>query len=116
MSIKQPNLAMKCQIWHLAMFTHINKPDTFAPARNSYGQSSSVQALRKVIIGAISVNGAAPIIRVEIHRQIDVHTFRYRKIPKISPGAYIFQRPFLRGLFLGGLMYGGSFAFQNRFR
>ena len=27
---------------------------------------------------------------------------KYRKIPKISPGAYIFQRPFLRGLFLGG--------------
>ena len=24
----------------------------------------------------------------------------YRKIPKISPGAYIFQRPFLRGLLL----------------
>ena len=23
---------------------------------------------------------------------------KYRKIPKISPGAYIFQRPFLRGL------------------
>ena len=23
---------------------------------------------------------------------------QYRKIPKISPGAYIFQRPFLRGL------------------
>ena len=23
----------------------------------------------------------------------------YRKIPKISPGAYIFQRPFLRGLY-----------------
>ena len=28
---------------------------------------------------------------------------KYRKIPKISPGAYIFQRPFLRGLFLEGL-------------
>ena len=27
----------------------------------------------------------------------------YRKIPKISPGAYIFQRPFLKGLFLEGL-------------
>ena len=27
---------------------------------------------------------------------------RYCKIPKISPGAYIFQRPFLRGLFLEG--------------
>ena len=38
----------------------------------------------------------------------------YRKIPKISPGAYIFQRPFLRGLFLEGLIYGGEFAFQNR--
>ena len=36
------------------------------------------------------------------------------KIPKISPGAYIFQRPFLRGLFVEGLIYGGKFAFQNR--
>ena len=27
----------------------------------------------------------------------------YRKIPKISPGAYIFKRPFLKGLFLEGL-------------
>ena len=26
-----------------------------------------------------------------------------QKNPKISPGAYIFQRPFLRGLFLEGL-------------
>ena len=31
----------------------------------------------------------------------------YRKIPKISPGAYVFQRPFLRGLYLEGLIYGG---------
>ena len=37
-----------------------------------------------------------------------------RKIPKISTRAYIFQRPFLRGLFLEGLIYGGKFAFQNR--
>ena len=36
-----------------------------------------------------------------------------RKIPKISPGAYIFQRPLLRGLFLEGLMLGGKFALQN---
>ena len=33
---------------------------------------------------------------------------------KISPGDYILQRPFLRGLFLEVLMYGGKFAFQNR--
>ena len=46
---------------------------------------------------------------------------KYRKIPKISPeagggggGGYIFQRPFLRGLFSEGLIYGGKFAFQNR--
>ena len=34
----------------------------------------------------------------------------YRKIPKISPGAYIFQRPFLRGLFLEGLIFGGAYV------
>ena len=33
----------------------------------------------------------------------------YRKIPKISPGAYIFQRPLLRGLFLEGLIFGGAY-------
>ena len=38
----------------------------------------------------------------------------YRKLPKISPGTYIFQRPFMRGLFLEGLIFGGKFSFQNR--
>ena len=38
----------------------------------------------------------------------------YCKIPKVSPGAYIFQRPFLRGLYSEGLIYRGKFAFQNR--
>ena len=33
---------------------------------------------------------------------------QYGKIPKISPGAYTFQRPFLRGLFLEGLIFGGA--------
>ena len=40
--------------------------------------------------------------------------FTYRKIPKISLGAYIFQRPFFRGLYSEGLIYGGKLAFQNR--
>ena len=31
----------------------------------------------------------------------------FRKIPKISPGAYIFQRPFLRGFFLGAYIRRG---------
>ena len=33
----------------------------------------------------------------------------YCKIPKISPGAYIFQRPFLRGLCLEGLIFGSYY-------
>ena len=33
----------------------------------------------------------------------------YRKLPKISPGAFIFQRLFLRGLFLEGLIFGGAY-------
>ena len=36
----------------------------------------------------------------------------YRKIPKISPGAYIFQRPFLRGLFWRGLSTEGNLRFK----
>ena len=35
--------------------------------------------------------------------------FEYRIIPKISPGAYIFQRPFLRDLYLEGLVFGGAY-------
>ena len=38
-----------------------------------------------------------------------VRELRYRKIRKISPGASIFQRPFLRGLFLEGLTLGGAY-------
>ena len=37
----------------------------------------------------------------------------YRKNPKISPGAYIFQRPFLRGLFLEGLIFGGAYLWRE---
>ena len=35
---------------------------------------------------------------------------RYRKIPKVNPAAYIFQRPFLRGLFLEGPIFGGAYV------
>ena len=38
---------------------------------------------------------------------------QYCKILKISPGDYIFHRPFLRGLYWEGLIYGGKFVFQN---
>ena len=36
----------------------------------------------------------------------------YHKIPKISPGAYIFQRPFLRGLYSEGLSTEGNLRFK----
>ena len=42
----------------------------------------------------------------------EANILKYRNIPKISPGAHIFQRPFLKGLFFEGLIYGGKFAFQ----
>ena len=37
----------------------------------------------------------------------------YRKISKISPRAYIFQRLFLRGLFLEGLIFGGAYLWKK---
>ena len=37
----------------------------------------------------------------------------YRKIPKISPWAYIFQRPFLRGLLLEGLLFGEVYVLRE---
>ena len=39
----------------------------------------------------------------------------YRKIPKISPGTYIFQRPFLSGLFLEGLIDWASLIVGSKF-
>ena len=35
------------------------------------------------------------------------------KVPKIRPAAYIFQRPFLRGLFLEALIFGGAYLWRE---
>ena len=43
---------------------------------------------------------------------LDLVKDRYLKILKISPGDYIFQRPFLRGLFLEGRFNGGFFSLR----
>ena len=40
-------------------------------------------------------------------------SYTYRKIPKINPGAYIFQRPFLGGLLLEGLIFGGAYLWRE---
>ena len=50
------------------------------------------------------------------HAQNDTGSWEYRKIPKITSGTYIFQRPFLRGLFLEGLRRGLSTEGNLRFK
>ena len=54
--------------------------------------------------------------RDEQRNERETSHLTYRKIPKISPRAYIFERPFLRGLYSEGLRERGKgkFAFQNR--
>ena len=50
--------------------------------------------------------------RAKSEALVNIYSLRerkYRKILKISPGAYIFQRPFLRSLFLEGLIFGGAY-------
>ena len=59
----------------------------------------------------ISINIAREGISLKV-----IHPKRgkiYRKIPKISPGAYIFQRPFLRSLFLEGLLFGRAYLWRE---
>ena len=49
------------------------------------------------------------LVHISLHLYTGLQILNsYRKIPKMSPGAYIFQRPFLRGLFFEGLIYGGK--------
>ena len=59
-----------------------------------------------------AVNTEKPLLTNTYLLQISILFFyqKYRKIPKISPRAYIFQRPFLRGLFLEGLTFGGAYV------
>ena len=52
---------------------------------------------------------SGPLIYQLIACCIIPHLKNYRKIPKISLEAYIFERPFLRGLFLEGLIFGGAY-------
>ena len=39
---------------------------------------------------------------LRLRELVTIISKEYRKIPKISPGAYIFQRPFFEGLIFGG--------------
>ena len=51
----------------------------------------------------------------ELQLLLQAMQFRRSVIPQNSENKpHIFQRPFLRGLFLEGLVCGGKFAFQHR--
>ena len=45
--------------------------------------------------------------------RVNEMNLKYRKIPKISPRAYIFQRPFFMGLFLERPIFRGAYAWRE---
>ena len=68
------------------------------------------QTIPPICLGSVQIQHDLAMILPSVLSYL----YTCRKIPKISPGAYIFQKPFLRGLLWKGLMYGGKFAFKNR--
>ena len=63
----------------------------------SKGKKAEAVAIMKAHIGSLLYNSMVPVKK-------------YHKIPEISPGVYVFERPFLRGLFLEGLIFGGAYV------
>ena len=66
----------------------------------------SFQAIFKQFLTCIIVKK----IYVNCYLTFEQHSV---KIPKIRPGTYIFQRPFLRGLFLEGLIFKGAYLWRE---
>ena len=86
---------------------------TFARSFNEHPHSLS---LRTLICNTfiLSRSHVSKISRLKLKREVSwkekkVQDCDYRKIPQIGPGDYIFQRPFLKGLFLEGLIFGGAY-------
>ena len=57
-----------------------------------------------IVVAEASYHLLEILIKEVYVKEVPYFNGRYHKIPKISPGAYIFQRPLLRGLFLEGLI------------
>ena len=66
-----------------------------------------------------SLNILAKLVKSVLHflnnNKKESNKIAYRKISKISTGAYIFQTPFLRGLFLEVLIFGGPYTWRGLF-
>ena len=89
---------MTCNVAHMKRVTH------------QFKKYCGTQSQQKVCTGHRCVT-----VTTELDHEQTQKTYTQiiqRKIPKISPGAYIFQRSFLRGLFLEGLIFGGAY-FRN---
>ena len=56
---------------------------------------------------------AQEIMEIFLNTTTSDKSIKYRKIPKVSPRACIFQRPFLSGLFLEGLIFGGAYLWRE---
>ena len=74
----------------------------------SYFFSLFSQNTEGAIESAIRITGIKRVRIVQVK-----NTVKFRK--QLSPGAYIFQRPFLRGLFLEGLIFGGAYLRREIF-
>ena len=57
--------------------------------------------------------GIFAVLQTLYRKTLKTHSLKYRKIPKISPGAYIFQRPFLEAYFWRGLSTEGNLRFKT---
>ena len=99
---------------HLGVFT--NETFNFTDRSNSRLQIVK----RKTFCGSRSWMSSLNLLtRGEKFIQVVTRTnstVKYRKIPKISPGTDIFQRPFLRGLFLEVLIFGRGLCTEANLR
>ena len=68
--------------------------------------------LPKTMLSPLSLSSSDDPLVTDVSKTLEVRlvfSYGYRKIPKISPGASIFQRPFLRGLFLERPIFGRAY-------
>ena len=85
------------------------KLDLKSLALKGFGLQDVVQLFPMVESEGRNFSGKVLVLRA---RRL-LYSVLYRKIPKICPGAYILQRPFLRGLYSGG---GGSLSTEGDLR
>ena len=56
----------------------------------------------RIIMALSHLRALHDALRETFLKVTKITDFKYRKIPKISSGAYSFQRPYLKGLFFKG--------------